>query len=199
MCICTIISRLTKKFNEREANLVASDLNKHLAAIRSVTAKSKSFARNVHYEVKERNTRPAKILSIEIPDTTPQKRILERFRDNPKAFWQPPVDDAHAQLGRRLACVTIYLLSKLDDRSAAPSGIAMFIQKPITDTERYAGKRYIDIARQLGGIGAVFCLPLEIPYSTSVSFPYVLPGLTSSQIREISYQDGSRCISSSHS
>jgi len=165
MCICTIIRRLARKFNERDANHVASDLNKHLAEIRAVTDKSKSFSRSIHYEVKEKNKRSAKILSIEDPSTTRQKQVLERFRDNPKAFWQPPVDDVHAQLGRRVACVTIYLLSKLDRGCTAP-GISTFIQGPIGDAERYAGKRYIEAARQLGGIGALFCLPLSIPYST---------------------------------
>lgn len=171
MCICGRIGQLAERFNEKETKPLVSELNRHLATIESIVNKSKSLARYVLYDIRPKFKRSKKILSITTANTTPQKQIFERFRSNPEAFWQCDDDDSCMQLGRRLACITIYLLSRLDSKSELPASIARFVPEPASHTEyRYAGKRYLEIARQVGGLGTVLCLPLEIPYSTLVSF-----------------------------
>ena len=83
--------------------------------------------------------------------------------------------EAHQSLARRLNSIIVYLLSKLlpdryDPRVIAKSfhNVSFFTnlseEELQTDIRRFrdAGDRYMKIAFQLGGIGAVWCLPLEV-------------------------------------
>ncbi|KAL8296021.1 hypothetical protein RB600_001487 [Gaeumannomyces tritici] len=134
--------------------------------ISSLLSNSKSLARLVHYKVTPKAKRTAKLLSVETLDTTAQQQIFARFQDNPEAFWEPPTCGLHAQLGRRVAHIAMYLRSRLHPDHLPSSTIAVFVPDPSATKHRYVGKRYVEIARRLGGMGAVFCLPLDIPDST---------------------------------
>lgn len=166
MCLCVSIRRLADSFDEGEAKLLSSELNKHLAAIRSILAKSKALARDVRYQVVPNNQRTMKILSVQSVDTLRVTQICDTFRDDMGAFWAPSDDLVHAELRRRLACVVIFLSSKLEAKDVVPPRIAGLVQGVRISELRYAGRKYIKMARKLGGIGAVFWLPMEIPAST---------------------------------
>lgn len=83
--------------------------------------------------------------------------------------------EAHQALVRRLNSIVIYLLSKVLPARYNPKLIAssfhnvsLFNDLSEEELQRRisqfcdAGNRYVNIARQLGGIGAIWCLPLEV-------------------------------------
>ncbi|KPM38851.1 hypothetical protein AK830_g7692 [Neonectria ditissima] len=169
MCLCDTIRQLTEDFDENRANDLAADLNKHLAATRAILAKSKSLARDVRYQIIPNNQRTVKILSLQSVDTSPVDKIRDNFRDDVDGFWVPSNDPVHSELQRRLACVTIFLRSTLntqDSQAWISPRISSLVQGSRVSELRYAGKKYIKLARRLGGIGAVFWLPMGIPAST---------------------------------
>lgn len=169
MCLCGTIRQMADDSEDSKVTLVASDLTKHLAAIRTILAKSKPLGRDVGYQVVPNNQRTMKILSVKAIDTSKVNQICSRFSDDIHGFWKASGDVHHAELLRRLACVSIFLRSKLDPQDAqvwASPHISSIIQGSRTSELRYAGKKYIKIARKLGGIGSLFWLPLDIPSST---------------------------------
>ncbi|KAH8666253.1 hypothetical protein BGZ61DRAFT_461791 [Ilyonectria robusta] len=110
-----------------------------------------------------------KIMSVKAIDTSQVNQICSRFNDDIDGFWKASGDVHHTELLRRLACVSIFLRSKLDPQDAqvwASPHISSAIKGSRTSELRYAGKKYIKIARKLGGIGSLFWLPLDIPSST---------------------------------
>ncbi|KAH7150143.1 hypothetical protein B0J13DRAFT_594555 [Dactylonectria estremocensis] len=165
-CLCRTISHLAKDFDGAKAKDLTPELNRHLAAIRSILSKSKPFARDVHYHIAPNNQRAMKVLSIQAVDMTRVNQIFERFKNDLAGFWTPSDDSVHTELRRRLVCLVVFLRSVLDPEASIPPQIARFVPGQKHSELRYAGKKYIKIARKLGGIGSVFCLPLDIPSST---------------------------------
>lgn len=83
--------------------------------------------------------------------------------------------EAHQTLVRRLNSIVVYLLSKVlparyDPRLIANSfhDVSLFTDLSQKELQRRishfrdAGNRYVNLAVQLGGIGATWCLPLEV-------------------------------------
>uniref|UniRef100_A0A8H7TUI3 Uncharacterized protein n=1 Tax=Bionectria ochroleuca TaxID=29856 RepID=A0A8H7TUI3_BIOOC len=136
-CLCSIVSHLAKNFDEVKAKELVPQLNRHLAAIRSLLSKSKSLSRDVQYSVTPNNQRAMKIMSIQAIDMNLVNQVCKRFRNDLAGFWIPSDDAAHGELRRRLACISVFLRSRSDDQAPSPAGI-----------------------------GAVFCLPLDVPFST---------------------------------
>ncbi|KPM43158.1 hypothetical protein AK830_g3409 [Neonectria ditissima] len=165
-CLCSSISQLARDFNEARAKELVPTLNQHLAAIRAILARSKAVSRDVQYNIMPNNQRAMKVLSVRSVDMAPVDRVCERVKDNLDAFWMPSDDATHVEIHRRVACITIFLRSRLDPESLIPLHLATFVQGQQLSELRYAGKKYIKIARKLGGIGSVFCLPLDVPFST---------------------------------
>ncbi|KAH6996058.1 hypothetical protein BKA56DRAFT_650812 [Ilyonectria sp. MPI-CAGE-AT-0026] len=165
-CLCSNISHLAKDFDDAKARDLTPELNRHLAAIRSILAKSKPFARDVQYHIAPNNHRAMKVLSIQSIDMTRVNQVCERFKNDPDGFWTASDDVVHAELRRRLVCIVVFLRSVLDPEAVVPPHIARFVQGQKHSELRYAGKKYLKIARKLDGIGSVFCLPLDIPSST---------------------------------
>ncbi|KAH7140283.1 hypothetical protein B0J13DRAFT_477396 [Dactylonectria estremocensis] len=170
MCLCSNIRQLADDSGECNTKIDASDLTKHLAAIRSILARSKPLARDVGYQVVPVNQRTSKILSAKPIDIGKVDKICNLFDGDLAGFWNSTAVDAlHAELRRRLACVSIFLKSKIDPQNeenwVSPRISALF-QAAKTSELRYAGKKYIKIARKLSGIGSLFWLPLDIPSST---------------------------------
>ena len=84
-------------------------------------------------------------------------------------------DEAHQILVRRLNSIVVYLLSEVlpalyDPRVIASSfhEVSLFTDLPQEELHRRiaqfrdAGNRYVNLAFQLGGIGATWCLPMEV-------------------------------------
>ncbi|KAI8651474.1 hypothetical protein NCS55_01392300 [Fusarium keratoplasticum] len=166
MCLCSTVRHLAAEFDPDEAMGLVSDLNKHLAAVRAILSKSKPLAREVRYQVVPNNHRTMKILSVQSVDVGGVDQLYNRFKDHVQDFWGCSENNLHQELRRRLACVTIFLRSKLDSEAWVSAGVSGFVQGQKPSELRYAGNKYIKIARKLGGIGSILWLPLEVPSST---------------------------------
>ncbi|KXH60762.1 hypothetical protein CNYM01_04298 [Colletotrichum nymphaeae SA-01] len=167
ICLCSSIRLLTKQYDEERARELIPALNSHLEDVRRLLAKSKALSRDVQYQITPRNQRTNKALSVDSIDLAPVKQIYEVFSENVDGFWVASDDRVNADLRRRLACIVIFLRSKLDPEASVPPHIA----KPFHGQTNYAdirnsGRKYIQIARKLGGLGSILWLPLDIPPST---------------------------------
>ncbi|KAF6822655.1 LipA and NB-ARC domain-containing protein [Colletotrichum plurivorum] len=172
-CLCSSIRLLAnaETLDESRARDLIPALNGHLGDLRRLLGRSKSLFRDVQYHVAPRNQRTSKALSVDAVDLAPANRMCERFREDVDGFWAAPNDDGHGavnpELRRRLACVVIFLRSKLDAQVLAQPQIAsLFSGSPNFADVRNSGRKYIQIARKLGGLGSILWLPLDIPPST---------------------------------
>ncbi|KAF5656807.1 hypothetical protein FHETE_10781 [Fusarium heterosporum] len=154
-CSCSGINQLIDNFDPTKSADLASRLNKHLEALRTILARNKSLSKEVRYQIIPSNQRTAKILSLQ-----------------PLGFWTTPGDVLHQELRRRIACMTIFLRSKLDDSAWMSQDVSNVIQGRTLSELRYAGSKYIKIARRLGGVGSILWLPTEVPAST-VAFDHI--------------------------
>ncbi|KAI8667612.1 hypothetical protein NCS56_00898300 [Fusarium sp. Ph1] len=166
MCLCNTVRQLAKEYDETKAESIASELNHHLSAIRSILSKSKLLARTTHYHVTPTNQRTAKILSIQSFNSDRVNDVYKRFRFDLEGFWTPSDTLAHVELHRRLACIVIFLRSELNAPVLVPPRIARFFEGQKDSELRHAGRKYIKMARRLGNIGSVLWLPLDVPFST---------------------------------
>ena len=146
--------------------LSASSLNKHLEAIRAILGRNKALAKEVRYQIIPSNQRTAKILSLQSITFTKITALHQRFRDDTRGFWTSESDGLIQELRRRIACVTIFLRSKINDDAWIADDVADVVKGRTLSELRYAGSKYIKIARRLGGVGSVLWLPLEVPAST---------------------------------
>ncbi|POR38311.1 hypothetical protein TPAR_01484 [Tolypocladium paradoxum] len=166
MCLCSTICQLAETFDPDRALGLVSGLNLHLSAIRTILAKSKSLSRDVGYQIVPNNPRTAKVLSARASDPKTTAQILHRYGNDVSGFWSGSDVPVPADLRRRLACIAIDLRSNLDAQAWVPPGLASFVQGQKVSELRYAGKKYIKMARRLGGIGSMVWLPLDVPSST---------------------------------
>ncbi|KAI1614882.1 hypothetical protein EDD36DRAFT_485226 [Exophiala viscosa] len=159
--------RLAKNYDEAQAQSLIHALNGLLRDLQGLLARSKSLSREVQYRITPSNQRTTKVLSVESLDVSTIDQVREKFNDDVDGFWTPSDDVVHNELRRRLACVVIFLRSKLEAEVWVPPQIASTIRGQQNYQElRHSGRKYINIARKLGGLGALLWLPLEIPPST---------------------------------
>lgn len=168
VCICKTIQQLAVNFDEETVQEITPAINQHLKCLWTVLSKSKVFTRDLQYHITPINYRTAKFLSVRSIDTSNINRLFESFKNNTDAFWQASNDSLHGEICRRIACISIYLRSKLDPEALIPAHLARFIEGQNFAELRYAGRKYLKIGRKLGGIGAIFWLPTDIPPSTYV-------------------------------
>ncbi|KAL7759098.1 hypothetical protein ACKLNR_011525 [Fusarium oxysporum f. sp. zingiberi] len=166
-CLCRTIHTLAKDYNAVQAKELIPALNRHLEDLRQFLAQAKSLSRQVQYQITPRNQRTGKALFVDSVDLTPVDRVCSRFDNDVNGFWAGSDDHVHLELRRRLACVVIFLRSKLDSQMLAPPQVVKEFPGAQNPTDmRNAGRKYVQIAQRLGGVGAIFWLPLNIPPST---------------------------------
>lgn len=166
MCLCSTVRDLADNFDQGRATGLAAELNRHLGAVRTLLAKSKALNRDVGYQVIPNNHRTSKIFAAHSIDSKTPVEICHRYQGNPREFFTSEDPVVHPELRRRLACAVIYLRSSLDTQSWASPDISPLIQGQKLQELRYAGKKYIKMARRLGGIGSILWLPQSVPSST---------------------------------
>ncbi|KAG8669371.1 hypothetical protein FPOAC1_008765 [Fusarium poae] len=165
-CFCKHLDQLIDNFDPSSTARFASNLNKHLEAIRSILAKNKSLSKEVRYQVIPSNQRTAKILSLQSITFDRVRKLHDTLQSDTKAFWTSKDDSLLQELRRRVACVTIFLRSKVNDDAWIANDVAAVVKGRTLSELRYAGNKYIKIARKLGGVGSILWLPLEVPAST---------------------------------
>ncbi|RYC93862.1 hypothetical protein BFJ63_vAg3500 [Fusarium oxysporum f. sp. narcissi] len=166
-CLCRTIHTLAKDYDVVQAKELIPALNRHLEDLRQFLAQAKSLSRQVQYQITPRNQRTGKALFVDSVDLTPVDRVCSRFDNDVNGFWAGSDDHVHLELRRRLACVVIFLRSKLDAQMLAPPQVVEEFPGAQNPTDmRNAGRKYVQIAQRLGGVGAIFWLPLNIPPST---------------------------------
>ncbi|KAF5563623.1 ABC multidrug transporter [Fusarium phyllophilum] len=166
-CLCNTIHTLAKDYNEVEAKELIPALNRHLDNLRQFLGQASSLSRQLQYQITPRNQRTGKALFVDKLDLTAVDRVFSRFENDVTGFWAGSDDRVHIELRRRLACVVIFLRSKLDTQILAPAQVADAFPgvRSFTDL-RNPGRKYVQIAQRLGGVGAIFWLPLDVPAST---------------------------------
>ncbi|KAF5009308.1 hypothetical protein FDECE_4455 [Fusarium decemcellulare] len=165
-CICSAVRLLAEQYDENRARELIPSLNSHLKDLRTVLAQSKSLTREVQYRITSTNDRTSRAFFVYKVDLEPVYELYRRFGDNLEGVWTAPDNHVHPDLRRRLACVVVFLRSKLDSHMVPPQIARVFPgQKNFTDI-RNSGRKYIKIARKLGGLGSILWLPLDIPPST---------------------------------
>ncbi|KAH7232245.1 uncharacterized protein BKA55DRAFT_710628 [Fusarium redolens] len=166
-CLCSAIHTLAKDYNEAQAKDLIPALNRHLRDLRQFLAQAKSLSRQVQYQITPRYQRTDKALFVDSVDLAPVNRVCSRFDKDEDGFWAGSDDQVHLELRRRLACVVIFLRSKLDAQVLASPQVAKVFPgvQNLTDM-RNPGRKYVQISQRLGDIGAIFWLPLNIPPST---------------------------------
>lgn len=166
-CLCSSIQLLANQYDEGRARDLIPALNDHLEDLRRLLAQSKSLSRDVKYQVTPRNQRTNKAIFVDSIDIGITNEIYEQFKENVEGFWAVSENRINTELRRRLACVVIFLRSKLDAQVLVPPQIAHIFHKNQNFVEvRNSGRKYIQIARKLGGLGSILWLPLDIPPST---------------------------------
>lgn len=164
MCLCSEIRDLAESPSMGDVSRLGPGLNKHLADVRTILTKSKPLSRDMRYQVVPNNQRTMKILNTLSTDLTKANEAFHRFRGDFEGFWQS--SDVQPELRRRLGCVVVFLRSKLDSQNWIPANMAAFFHGQKPSELRYAGKKYIKMARRLGGVGSMLWLPLDVPSST---------------------------------
>ncbi|KAM0081560.1 major facilitator superfamily [Fusarium odoratissimum] len=166
-CLCSTVHSLAKDYDAVQAKELIPALNRHLEDLRQFLAQAKSLSRQLQYQITPRNQRTEKALFVDKVDLTPVNRVCSIFDNDVDGFWAGSVDQVHLELRRRLACVVVFLRSKLDAQILAPPQVAeVFSGVPNLTDMRNPGRKYVQIAQRLGGVGAIFWLPLNIPPST---------------------------------
>lgn len=166
-CLCSSIQALATHYDESRAMELIHALNSHLGDLRRLLAHSKTLSRGVHYQVTPRNQRTDKVLFVDSVDQAPVDQLCEKFSDDIDGFWTASDNQAHMELRRRLGCVIIFLRFRLNGQMSMPSRIAEIFHGQHNFVEvRNSGRKYLQIARKLGGLGAIFWLPLGVPPST---------------------------------
>lgn len=166
-CLCSAVHILAKHHDEARARDLIPALNRHLKDLRVLLTTSKSLHCGVQYQIRPRNERKNKALLVDSVNLAPVDQLWGVFREDVDRFWVGSTSSVHTQLRRRLACVVVFLRSMLEAQAAVPPHIAQLFPEPLNYADvRNAGRKYIKIARKVGGLGAICWLPLDIPHST---------------------------------
>lgn len=166
-CLCSTVHSLARQHDEARARDLIPALNRHLKTVRLLLATSKSLHSGIQYQITPRNERKNKALLVDSPDLAPVDQVCGMFRNHVDGFWAGSINSVHTQLRRRLACVVVFLRSVLEAQASVPPQIARVFPEPLNHVDvRNAGRKYIKIARKVGGLGAICWLPLDIPSST---------------------------------
>lgn len=167
-CLCTSLHLLAQHYDKHRAKELVPALNSHLKDIFDFLSQSGSLCRDLQYRITPSNDRTNKLLSLTSVNLAPVNQVHERFREDTAGFWTVlDGNDIHNELRRRLACVVIFLRSRLNAQVLVPPQIGrLFHGQPNYANVRSSGRKYIQIARKLGGLGAIFWLPLDISPST---------------------------------
>ncbi|KAF5536695.1 ABC multidrug transporter [Fusarium napiforme] len=166
-CLCNIIHTLAKNYNKAQAKELIPALNRHLEDLRQFLAQASSLRRQIQYQIIPQTQRTSKALFIEKVDLSTVDRVFSRFENNIAGLWAGSDDRVHLELRRRFACAVIFLRSKLDAQVLAPPQVAEVFPRVQSFTDlRNPGRKHVQIAQRLGGVGAMFWLPLEVPAST---------------------------------
>ncbi|SCV39819.1 uncharacterized protein FFB14_07310 [Fusarium fujikuroi] len=163
-CLCSTIHTLAKDYDEVQAKEPIAALNRHLEDLGQFLAQASSLSCQVQYQITPRNQRTGKALFVDKVNLTPVDRVFSRFENDVTGFWAGSDDRVHLELRRRLACVVMFLRSKLDAQILVPPQVAEEFPgvRSFSDLKN-PGKKYVQISQRLGGIGAIFWLPLDIP------------------------------------
>lgn len=171
-CLCNRLCQTPGDDLDRsQAKDLIPALNDHLRRLQLLLAQIKGFglSRDVRYTVTSSKQRTSKALSVASLNLEPVDRICDTFGDDMDGFWRQLEEDdnIHKDLRRRISCVIIFLRSKLDASASVPLPVAAAFQGPRNYSElRHAGRKYLKISEKLGGLGCLFWLPVDIPYST---------------------------------
>ncbi|KAL0943108.1 LipA and NB-ARC domain-containing protein [Colletotrichum truncatum] len=166
-CTCRSVEILDQEFDEAQARTLIPALNSHLGHLRRLLAKSKALSHAVQYHITPRHQRTIKALSVGSVDLQPINELQQQFGEKLGEFWTVSAKNVNAELRRRLACVVVFLSSKLDTQAIVPPQLAyLFPGKHCYSDIRNSGRKYIQIAQKLRDLGAILWLPLEIPPST---------------------------------
>lgn len=173
-CICLSVQRLAESPDEHRAEAIIAAINDHLADLHRVLTQSKALSRHVRYRITPSNHRTSKASQIDSIDLAEAQRLFVRFGhdgpDGPEAFWTVAANDhVHPHLRRRLATVAVYIRSRINMESVARPELVQILngQQDAQDV-RNAGRKYVKIARKLGGFGALAWLPSSMAPSTYV-------------------------------
>ena len=166
-CLCHSIRQLAKHHDESRAEAIFSALNNHLRDLRDIICRSKALKRDVQYRITPSNQRTVKALLVDSVNLTLADRVCARFEHDLDGFWAAGGDAVNVDLRRRLACVVVFLRSKLDPEASVPLQVARVFQGQHNYSDiRNSGRKYIKIARKLSGLGALLWLPVSVPPST---------------------------------
>lgn len=167
-CFCSTIRHLVEDFQERQLEELVPAINSHLADLRCLLTRSKRIARQVDFQVIPRKQRTNKALTVDSDDTASVVQACQQFENDVYGFWSLLSNDqTHNELRRRLACVVVYLRSKLGSNVLVPVEMRHVLQGHQNLSEiRNAGRKYLQIARKLNDLGAIIWLPLNVPPST---------------------------------
>ncbi|KAF5579464.1 mfs multidrug transporter [Fusarium pseudocircinatum] len=164
-CLCNKIHTLAKDYDDVRELIPA--LNRHLEDLRQLLTKAKSLAGEVQYQITRRNKRTERALFVDKVDLAPVDLVCSKFDSDVDGFWAGSNDPVHFELRRRLTCVVVFLRSKLNAQILAPhQGAQVFPGVKSFIDLRNSGRKYVQISQKLGGVGAIFWLPLSISPST---------------------------------
>ena len=165
-CLCSEVCQLAKQYDETRVQELIPALDHHLRDLRSILSQVQYATRDIQYRITPINQRAVKVLSVESVDPTVITGVFERFKEDVAGFWAAS-SGIIADLRRRLSCVVIFLMSRLDTEVATPPMVAALFQEHQNYQElRHAGRKYIKISRRLGGLGSLLWLPYDVPHST---------------------------------
>ncbi|KIL92326.1 hypothetical protein FAVG1_04735 [Fusarium avenaceum] len=143
-CICSAIHTLANEYDEAQARELIPALNRHLKDVRHFLGQSKSPSRDVQFQITPRNQRTDKALFVDSVDLTPVNQISQRFANDVHGFWAGSDDRVHTELRRRLACVVIFLRSKLGTQALASPQIAGLFHGQQNPTDmRNPGRKFV--------------------------------------------------------
>ncbi|KAF5680207.1 mfs multidrug transporter [Fusarium circinatum] len=142
-CVCNTIHTLANDYNEAQAEELIPALNRHLEDLRQFLSQASSLSRQVQYQIIPRNHRSEKALFVDKVNLAPVDRVFSRFENDVTGFWAGSDDRVHLELRRRLACVVIFLRSKLSAEILAPPQVAKVFpgMRSFTDV-RNPGRNY---------------------------------------------------------
>ncbi|KAF5253903.1 hypothetical protein FANTH_1228 [Fusarium anthophilum] len=157
-CVCNTIHALAKDYNEVQAKELIPALNRHLENLRQFLAQVSSLSSQVQYQMTPRNQQTEKALFVDKVDLAPVDRVFSRFENDVTGFWP--------------ARIIVFILSCGADLPALWYFFDLNWALRYWHLLKWLRRKYVQIAQRLGGVGAIFWLPLDVPASTYVISSY---------------------------